>query len=69
MGSNDGAERWKIVGLFLLYSIGEGFNKDNIGLCRDDGLACFKNNNGYQKDKIRKELIKIFQTRGLKLEL
>ena len=42
---------------------------NNIGLYRDDRLACFKNNNGHQKDKIRKELIKIFQTHGLKLEI
>ena len=54
---------------FLLHSIGEKFNKDNIGLYRDDGLACFKNNNGHHNDKIRKELIKIFQTYGLKLEI
>ena len=69
MGSNDGAETCKLAGLFLLYSIGEKLDKDNIGLNRDDGLAYFKNNNGYQNNKIRKELIKIFQTHGLKLKL
>ena len=56
MGSNDGAKMCKIV-----YSTGEKFNKDGftgyIGLYRD---ACFKNNNGHQSYKIRKELIKIF---------
>ena len=69
MGSNDGAETCDLVGLFLLYSIGEKLNKDNIDLYRDDRLACFKNNNGHQNDKVRKELIKIFQTHGLKLEI
>ena len=69
MGNNGGAETCKIVGLFLLYSIGENFNKDNIGLYRDDVLAFFKNNNGHQSNKIRTELIKIFQTHGLKLEI
>ena len=69
MGSNDGAETCEIVGLFLLYSIGEKVSKEDIGLYRDDRLACFKNNNGHQNDKIRKELIKIFQTLGLKLEI
>ena len=69
MGSNDGAETCELVGLSLLYSIGEKLNKDVIGLYRDDGLACFKNNNGHQNNKIRKELIKIFQTHGLKLEI
>ena len=61
MGSNDGAETCELVGLILLYSIGEKLNKDNIRLYRDEGLACFKNNSGHQSDKIRKELIKIFQ--------
>ena len=69
MGSNDGAETCELVGLFLLYSIGEKLKKDNIVLYRDDGLACLKNDNGHQNDKIRKELIKIFQTHGLKLEI
>ena len=69
MGSNDGAETCEIVGLFLLYSIGEMFNKKDIGLYRDDDLACFENNDGHQNDKIRKELIKIFQRNGLKLDI
>ena len=55
--------------IVFIYSIGQKFNKNNIGLYRGDGLACFKNNNGHQNDKIRKELIKIFQTHGLKLEI
>ena len=69
MESNDGAETCELVGLFLLYIICEKLNKDNIGLYRDEGLACFKNNNGHQSDKIRKELTKIFQTHDLKLEI
>ena len=55
--------------MFLLYSIGEKLNKTNIGLYRDYGLAFFENNNDHQSDEIRKELIKIFQTHGLKLEI
>ena len=69
MGSNDGTETCELVGLFLLYSIGEKLNKDNKALYRDDGLASFKNNNDHQNYKIRKELIKIFQTHDLKLEI
>ena len=55
--------------MFLLYSIGEKFNSDDVGWYRDDGLACFKNGNGYQNAKIRKDFIKLFQTHGLKLEV
>ena len=69
MGSNDGAETCEIVGLFLFHSSREKFNKDDIGLYRDDGLAYFKNNNGHQNDKIRKELIKILITWTLHLTL
>ena len=69
MGSNDGAETCELVGLILLYSIGEKFNKNNIGLYRDNGLACFKYSNGHQNNKIGKELIKMPQTCGLKLEI
>ena len=60
MGSNDGAETCEVVGLFLSYSIGKKVNKGNIGLDRDDGLACLKNNNDHQSNKIRRMLIKIF---------
>ena len=66
MGSIDGAETCKLVGLFLLYSIRGKLNKDNIGLYRDNGLACFMNNNGHQNYKIGKELIKFFHTYGQK---
>ena len=45
------------------------FNKKDIGLYRDDGLACFENNDSHQNDKIRKELIKVFQRNGLVLDI
>ena len=69
IGNNNGAERYKILGLFLLYSIGEKFSKDDIGLYRDDRLASFKNNNCCQNDKIRLNMIQTSQTHGLKLEI
>ena len=46
----------RVVGLFLLYGIGEKLNKDEIGFYRDDGLTCFKNNNGHQKSEIRNQM-------------
>ena len=69
VGANNGAETCEFVGLFLLYSIGENFNKDDISLYKYDGLTCFKSNNGNQNDKISKKWIKIFQTHSLKLEI
>ena len=51
----------EIVGFFLLYGIGKKFNKNNIGLYRNGGLACFKKNNGHQNDKLGKSLLKLFK--------
>ena len=41
MGSFDGAELCKLVGLYILHILGEKYGKHGIGLYRDDGLACF----------------------------
>ena len=40
--------------------------KSSTCLYRVDRLACFKINSGVQNDKISKELIKHFQTHGMK---
>ena len=61
MGSFDGAEICELVGLYILYKLEMNFKKASIGLYRDDGLACFKNLNGSQADRIRKKFIKIFK--------
>ena len=57
MGSYDGAELCELAGLFMLNEVSNKLDKDNIGLCRDDGLSFFKNYNGHQNDKVRKEMI------------
>ena len=44
------------------------FDKDNIGLYRDDGLSVFKNYNRHQNDKVRKEMIDLFKQHHLNLE-
>ena len=43
MGAFDGAEICELVGTFILHEITKKYNKENIGLYRDDGLAVFKN--------------------------
>ena len=42
MGAYDGAEVCELVGSFLLYALSLKYNKTNIGLHRDDGLAVFR---------------------------
>ena len=65
MGSYDGAEICELVGIFLLNIITTTYNKHDIGLYRDDGLAIFKNMSGPQNEKIKKDLQKIFKDKGL----
>ena len=69
MGSYDGAEVCEVVGLFILDIIRKKYLKEKIGLYRDDGLSVFKNQTGHHNDKVRKELIRIFQYHHLKLEI
>ena len=44
------------------------FNKNNIGLYRDKGIAIFRNINDYQADKIQKEFHNLFKLNGLSLK-
>ena len=55
VGAYDGAEVCELVGLFLLNSLENKFDKNSVGLYRGDGLALFKNINDHRADKIRKE--------------
>ena len=43
MGAYDGAEVCELFGTFLLYQLSDKYNKNYIGLYRDDGSAVFKN--------------------------
>ena len=65
MGAFDGAEVCELVGCFLLHSITSTYNKKDIGLYRDDGLALFKNISGPQSERIKKDFQKLFKNHGL----
>ena len=67
MGSFDGAEVCKLVGLFILNHLDSKFGKENIGLYRGDGLAIMKNKSARLAGKTRKELHKIFENFDLKI--
>ena len=69
MGSYDGAEVCELAGLFKLNELSKKFDKENIGLYRDDGLSVFKNHNGHQNDKIWKEMIDLFKQHHLNLDV
>ena len=51
MGAYDGAEVCELVGTFLLHKLSLKYNKNNIGLYCDDGLAIYKNISGPKSEK------------------
>ena len=65
MGSYERAEVYELIGIFILSLIGNIYNRNNIGLYRDDGLAVFKNTSGPQSEKIKKTFQKMFKNKGL----
>ena len=50
MGSYDGTEICRLVGLYILHVLGEKYGKDKAGLYLDDGSACFGNINESQAE-------------------
>ena len=67
MGSYDGAEVCDFVGIFMLSLIGNKYNPNNIGLCKDGGLAVFKNTSAPQSENIKKTFQKMFTNKGLEI--
>ena len=67
MGSYDGAKVCEIVGMFMLVMLSKSFEKNSIGLYRDDGLSVFRNYNRHQNDRVRKGLMKLLQKYQLNL--
>ena len=65
MGVYHGAEVCELVGTFLLYKLSLKYNKNKIGLYRDDGLAIFKNISGPKSEKIKKNIQKLFKENQL----
>ena len=65
MGAYDGAEVCELVGTFLLYKLSLKYNKNDIGLYRDGGLAIFKNISGPKSEKVKKDIQKLFKENEL----
>ena len=61
MGVYNGAEVCELVETFLLDKISKKYDKNSIGLYRDDGLSVFRNKSGTQLEKNKKELPKNIQ--------
>ena len=69
MGAFDGAEVCEDVGNFLLYQLLKNYNKKDIGLYRDDGLAICKNVSGSKAQKIKKDIQKLFKDNHLNITI
>ena len=65
MGAYDGAEVCELVSIFMLNKISEKYNKNDVGLYRDDGLAVFKNIRGPKSECIKKNFQSLFKKYGL----
>ena len=63
MGSYDGAETCELVGLFLLEELSK-IERLNVGIYRDDGLACTRAS-PRQAEKLRQKVAAIFTKHGL----
>ena len=69
MGSFDGAEICELVGLYILHLLGDQLGVDNLDLYRDDGLACFHGMDGPTSDRVRKNIICLFNRLGLSITI
>ena len=65
MGAYDGAEVYELVGTYILFLISEKYNKKDFGLYHDDGLGLAENKSGPEKEKIKKNIQKIFKENKL----
>ena len=67
IGVYGGVEVYEFVGSFSLYQLSDKYNKKDIGLYRDDGLAVFKNKGGPQAKRIKKDFQNFFQENDLNI--
>ena len=69
MGSFDGTEICEMVGIYLLEKLSPLLGKENFGLYRDDGLVTVNSSSGPVFDRMRKDIISIFQNEGLSITI
>ena len=67
MGAYDDAQVCELVGIFMLNKISEKYDRNNSGLYRDDDLAVFKNINGLESERMKKNFQSLFKKYGLEI--
>ena len=70
MGSYDGAKFCELVSLYILLILGKVHGIRNVGLHREDGLACLYQISGPASHKLRKYITRTFRENfGLKITI
>ena len=67
MGAYDGGEVYELVGIYLQDQLSSITGKRNTGLYRDDGLAVLRDTPGPDSDRLKKQIIRMFQSNGLQI--
>ena len=65
MGCYDGAEKRKLVGIYIQTKLCKLINKKDFRLFRDDGLGILRNTSGPEADRKRKSITKVFKECGI----
>ena len=69
MGAYDGAEACEVVGAYILHKLAVHLDWTSVGLYRDDELAVQKDASGPVADRVRKQIIEVFKSCGLKITI
>ena len=69
MGAYDGAETCELVGLYLLHRLCSIVPQLFNGLYRDDGLIMIVDPTGPGMERLRKDLIEVYRSEGLKITI
>ena len=67
MGSFDGAEICKLVGLYLLDKLSSVIGRQNVGLYKDNGFAAIKSSSGSALDQMRQNIVALFKNKKLSI--
>ena len=65
MVSYDEVKVCALISIFMLSLLGNEYNRNNIGLYKDDGLVVFKNTSGLPSENFKKTFQKMFKNKGL----
>ena len=64
MGAYNGAKVCELLGTYMLNVLSKKYNKNDLSLYRDHGLAVLKNKSGPQSEQVKKNIQKMFKEHG-----